>query len=402
MASPYQAIQVSDHVYWVGAIDWAVRDFHGYLTQRGTTYNAFLVMADRIALIDTVRSAFFDEMMARIASVVDPSRIDVIVSNHAELDHSGCLRQAIAALEPRSVYASDQGVKALTEHFGPIENLVAVAEAQPLDLGSMGLSFVETRMLHWPDSMFSYLAEDEVLFCQDAFGMHLASSERFDDELPLDLLTYEAARYYANILMPLSGLVTKLLERYAKLGLSVKQLATDHGPIWRSRLSHIMGLYGQWAARPPARKAVVVYDTMWGSTSKMAHAVAEGLIAQGVSTKVMKLGACHRSDIATELLDAGALLLGTPTLNSTMLPQVADVLCYLRGLQPKNLVGGVFGSQGWNGKGVDHAQEALTAMGVELVGDAVRSKYVPDAAALYQCRALGERVAQRLGEICPA
>ncbi|HQK93129.1 MAG TPA: FprA family A-type flavoprotein [Armatimonadota bacterium] len=402
MASPYQAIRVSDHVYWVGAIDWAVRDFHGYLTQRGTTYNAFLVMGDRIALIDTVRSAFFDEMMARIASVVDPSRIDVIVSNHAELDHSGGLRQAIAALNPTDVHASDQGVKALIEHFGPIDNLTPVSEAQPLDLGNMGLSFIETRMLHWPDSMFSYLAEDQVLFCQDAFGMHLATSERFDDELPLDLLNYEAARYYANILMPLSTMVTKLLERYGKLGLAVKYLATDHGPIWRSRLDHIMGLYGQWAAQAPSRKAVVAYETMWGSTSRMAHAVAEGLIAQGVSTKVMKLGACHRSDIATEVLDAGALLLGTPTLNSTMLPQVADVLCYLRGLQPKNLVGAVFGSHGWNGKGVDHARESLAAMGVELVGDAVRSKYVPDATTLDQCRALGESVAHRLGQICPA
>jgi flavorubredoxin len=251
-------------------------------------------------------------------------------------------------------------------------------------------------MLHWPDSMFSYLEKDRLLFSQDAFGMHLASSERFADEIDESVLEHEAAKYYANILLPFSPHVTKLLEKVADLGLAFDLIAPDHGPVWRKRVDLMPRLYRRWAQRELKRKAVVTYDTMWGSTDLMARAIADGLDAGGARVKVMKLRAAHRSDVATELLDAGALVVGSPTINNNVFPTIADVLTYLRGLKPTGLVGAAFGSYGWSGESVKQIEEMLAAMKVELIADSVRVKYVPDDEALASCRALGEAVAKRL------
>jgi flavorubredoxin len=263
----YRAVPVTEDVWWVGAIDWNVRDFHGYKTQRGSTYNAYLIMADRITLIDTVKAPFREEMMARIASVVDPARVDYIVSNHSEPDHSGALPETMAEIRPEKVFASATGVKTLREHFGFSGELSAVADGERLSLGNRTLTFMETRMLHWPDSMFAYLNEEELLFSQDAFGMHLASLERFDDEIDPALLEYEAATYYANILLPYSPLVLKLLEKVTAAGLDFRTIAPDHGPIWRKDIAGILARYGKWAAQKPTAKAVVVY----GRPARHAH-----------------------------------------------------------------------------------------------------------------------------------
>jgi flavorubredoxin len=215
MKDIFKAIRISDHVWWVGAIDWNIRDFHGYMTKRGSTYNAYLILADKVTLMDTVRAPFRNEMMARIASVIDPGAIQYIVSNHSEMDHSGCLPEVIDAVRPEKVYTSVMGAKTLQEIFHRELPLIPLKDGDSLSLGNMTLSFLETRMLHWPDSMFSYLAEEQVLFSQDAFGMHLASSQRFDDEIDPAVLRYEAATYFANILTPYAALITKLLVRVA-------------------------------------------------------------------------------------------------------------------------------------------------------------------------------------------
>ena len=400
MKEAFKAVKVSDHVYWVGAIDWAVRDFHGYLTQRGSTYNAYIVMADKITLIDTVKAPFKNEMLARISSVVDPADIQYIVSNHSEMDHSGSLPETIEAVKPEKVFASPNGVKALAAHFHTGREIIAVKDGETIDLGNMQLTCLETRMLHWPDSMISYLAEDELLFSQDGFGMHLASTERFADELDEDLLDFEGAKYYANILLPLSGFVTRLLDRVSKLGISIKIIAPDHGPIWRKDPGWIIGRYATWAEQKPTKKAVIVYDTMWGSTAKMARAIGEGIAAGGSAVKLMKLRADHRSDIVAELLDAGALLVGSPTINNTVFPTVADALTYIKGLRPKNLIGAAFGSFGWSGEAAAQVREVLEQMKIEIVGDDLRVKYVPANEAFAQCYALGQNVAARLTEVC--
>lgn len=398
MGRVFNAVQVSDRVYWVGAIDWSLRDFHGYWANRGSTYNAYLVMADKVTLVDTVKKPFKTELLERIASVVDPKDISYIISNHSEMDHSGCLPEIIEAIQPEKVFASTKGVEALGDHFHMDYEFVEVKDGDSVSLGNMNVTFLETRMLHWPDSMVTYLAEDNLLFSQDGFGMHLASSERFADELPQDIIEYETATYFANILMPYARLVEKLLARIGSLGIQIDIIAPDHGPVWRGNTEKVLDMYAKFAAQKPAKKAVILYDTMWGSTESMARAISEGLTSGGVTTKVMSARVCHRSEVPPELLDAGALIVGSPTINNTIFPTVADVMTYLKGLRPQNLIGAAFGSYGWSGEAVGELYEMLKAMKIETVGDGVRVKYVPDNGALEQCRALGAEVAEKLVE----
>jgi flavorubredoxin len=399
MKDVFTAVKVTDRVFWVGAVDWNVRDFHGYATNRGTTYNAYIVMADKITLIDTVKAPFKEEMMSRIASVIDPAKIDYIVSNHSEMDHSASLPAVLESIKPEKVFASAMGRNALEEHFHMNGNVDEVKDGGDIDLGNMKITCFETRMLHWPDSMVSYLHEEKLLFSQDAFGMHLATSDLFDDEIPKWLLEHEAAKYYANILMPFSHLVLKALERIAGLGVEIDLVAPDHGPIWRENIEWILGLYGTWAKRAPGNKAVIFYDTMWGSTDLMARAIADGLREGGTVVKVLKLGSAHRSDIATELLDAGAVVVGSPTLNNHMFPSVADALTYIKGLKPKGLFGFAFGSYGWSGESVKHIEEMLAEMKVDIKGEGIKVRYVPTAEDLRDCRSRGMELSEKLREI---
>ena len=402
MAHVYDAVRLTDRVYWVGAIDWGIREFHGYATGRGTTYNAYLVMDETVTLVDTVKAGFADEMLGRIASVTDPAGIDLIISNHSEMDHTGCLPQVMEATGAERVLASRNGVKALRAHFHGVPGLEAVADGQTVSLGATEATFVETRMLHWPDSMMTYLSGEEILFSQDGFGMHLASTERYADQLPPDVVARELARYYANILLPFSNLVTKAVGALRQMNLPLKMIAPDHGPVFRENPTGVLDAWARWAEQKPTRKAVVVYDTMWHSTERMARAVAEGLLEGGAtSVKVMPLASSHRSEVATEVLEAGALVVGSPTINNTVFPTVADVLTYLEGLARQNLVGAAFGSYGWSGKAIGRLEEWLDQMGVERVADSVSLLYVPDEEGLVACRALGRQVGlalkQRVG-----
>ncbi len=396
MTDIYSAIQISEHVYWVGAIDWSIRDFHGYQTPHGSTYNAYLVMAEKITLIDTVKAPFMEEMLARVASVVDPSRIDYIVSNHSEQDHSGCLLKVIDRVKPEKVFASAMGVKTLKDIFHSDYNIQAVKDGETLSLGNMELKFLETRMIHWPDSMFSYLEKDGLLFSQDAFGMHLATFERFADELPADQIEYEAATYYANIVLPYSPVVLKALEKVAATGWAIKIFAPDHGPVWRKDLGFILERYKKWALQKPANKAVVVYATMWHSTEMMAKAIAESMAREGVRVKLLSMNDVHRSEVLYEVLEAGALVVGSPTLNNNMLPQMADVMTYLKGLKPANLIGAAFGSFGWSGESVKDLEAILRDMKVEMVAEPVTVKHVPGNDVLEKCSSLGKTLAVEL------
>jgi len=314
------------------------------------------------------------------------------------MDHSGCLDEVIRDVQPQEVYASPMGVKTLAELFPHLSGVSPVSDGQSLSLGNMTLSFLETRMLHWPDSMFSYLQDERILFSQDAFGMHLATLERFADELDPALLDYEAATYFANILLPYAGLVTKLLDRVAASGLVCETIAPDHGPIWRQEPGWILERYRKWARQLPTEKAVVAYGTMWRSTEAMARCIAEGIAAQGIETQVMSTDTSHRSEIIYEILDAGALVVGSPTLNNNLLPAVADVMTYLKGLKPQHLLGAAFGSYGWSGEGALQVAEILKSMKVELPEEPIRVKHVPTVADLAACRAWGGRLAQRLKE----
>jgi flavorubredoxin len=396
MTHAFQAIQVSDRVYWVGAIDWELRNFHGYLTSRGTTYNAFLIVADEITLVDGVKPPFMDEMMERISSVVNPSEIRNVISNHSEMDHSGCLPRLLHTVRPEKLIASANGEKALQAHFHWEHPVQVARDGERMSLGGATLQFLETRMLHWPDSMFAYLEGDGVLFTNDAFGMHLASTERFTDEMNEAEFTHETAKYYANILLPFSPRVSKVIDKIRDSDLELSTIAPDHGLIWRRDPEKALELYSRWAAQNPTRKAVVAFDTMWQSTAVMAQAITEGLVSGGIEVKVMPISVSHRSDVATELLEAGALVVGSPTMNNQMYPTVADLMTYLRGLRPKNLVGAAFGSYGWSPQAVTNLEKALLEMGVELADEGMRICYVPDQQALADCRSRGAKVAAKL------
>ncbi len=397
MYNSFKAVKISDNVYWVGVIDWAIRDFHGYLTSRGSTYNAYLILAEKITLIDTVKAPFKKELLARIKSVIDPEKIDYIVSQHSEMDHSGCLVDVIDIVKPEKVFASSMGVKVLKEHFDFNNEITQVKNGESISLGNMNLTFYETRMLHWPESMISYLDKDKVLFSQDGFGLHLATYERFADQLNENLWFEEAAKYYANILLPYSKLILKLLDTVKKLNIEIDVLANDHGPLFRGdTINKILNYYHGWALQAPTNKAVVIYDTMWGSTEVMARAIGEGLYKGGATPIIMTTKGSHRSDIITELLDAGAIIVGAPTINNMMFPEVQDAMSYIRGLKPANLIGFTFGSYGWSGEGAKQLKEMLLEMKVDIVRDELRIKNVPKGEQLKECFEAGKLVGEKL------
>lgn len=390
-------VELKKEIFWVGVIDWNLRDFHGYSTERGTTYNAYLILDEKITLIDTVKTPFLQAFYHQVTRVLGDRKVDYLVVNHVEMDHSGSLPQVIERFKPEKVFCSPKGREAILEHFHredfPLE---VVKTGDEVPIGKRRLRFIETRMLHWPDSMFTYLPEEGVLFSSDAFGQHWATSQRFDDQVPQGELMYQAAKYYANILWPYSNLVQRLLEDVKGMGLRVEMIAPDHGLIWRGDPGKVLEAYSRWGKQETSPKAVVVYDTMWGSTEQMALSVAEGLMKEGVEVSVFSLKVSHRSDVIAEMLDAKGLFVGSPTLNNGMLPTVADFLHYLKGLKPRGRVGTAFGSYGWSGEAVKLMEAELQATKVELVHEGLRVKYVPDHEELGLCLRMGRESAQAI------
>jgi len=390
------AVELVPGVYWVGAIDWTIRDFHGYRTEAGSTYNAYLIVDDKVTLIDTVKKGFVPEMMTRISDIIDPEKITYIISNHVEMDHSGSLAEVVDRVKPEKIFCSPQGKAGLSRHFKADWPFVEVKTGSELSLGRYNLAFLETPMLHWPDSMMTYLKEEQVLFSSDGFGAHLASSERFDDYLPNYPANYryELMKYYANILMPMGTLITKLLKQVGDMGLQFKIIAPDHGLIYRKNIGMIIEAYRKWAAAEVEAKALVIYDTMWHSTEMLAEALVQGLMDAGVVTQLHHLRRTHYSDIVAELLETRLFLLGSPTLNNTIFPSVGQFLTYLKGLKPKNKAACAFGSFGWSGQAVGLITEELKNMGLTIAHEGYRVKYIPDPEEMDAARALGAQLAR--------
>lgn len=392
-------VEIMKDIYWVGALDWNIRDFHGYTTYKGTTYNAFLAMDEKITLFDTVKKGFKNDLIHNIYKIIDPARIDYVVVNHVEMDHSSCVPEIMDMVKPEKIFCSAMGKQAMLEHFHredwPYE---VVKTGQEISLGHRTVQFLETRMLHWPDSMFSYLKEDRLLISSDAFGQHWVTSERFDDEVNESELFAHSAKYFANILLVYAPLVRKLIANVQELDLAVDMIAPDHGIIWRSNPGKIIEAYDTWSEQRPKQKALIIYDTMWHSTEMMAKAVASGLADENVSCRVFDLKVNHRSDVMTEVLDAGAVIFGSSTLNNGMMPHIADMLHYMKGLRPRNKIGAAFGSYGWSGEAVQLINQALEDMKIELVSEGVRVKYVPNHDDLKECVELGRGIGKALKE----
>ena len=390
------AVELAGGVYWVGAIDWNVRNFHGYSTHLGTTYNAYLVVDDKIALIDTVKAPFYEEMLRRVKEILDPRDIDYVISNHVEMDHSGSLPMMMKeAAKAELITVERFGESGLKDTFHADWECTPVKKGDEISLGRRKLVFIPTPMLHWPDSMATYLAGENLLFSMDAFGQHIATSQRFDEELGLDVIMPEAAKYYANILMPFGDLILKALDSLSEF--KIEMIAPSHGVIWRSHVSEIVDAYAAWGRGDTRKKVVVIYDTMWGSTERMAQALVEGITGAGAEVKLFNLSKTDRSDVIKDVQDARALLIGSSTLNNGMFPTVADFLCYLKGLKPKGKVGAAFGSHGWAGGAVKQIEEELAKAGVEVIKSDLAVKFVPDEDAIKKCIDFARNVANRLG-----
>ena len=384
--------KIADGVYDVGVIDWNIRDFHGYSTDRGTSYNAYLVIDEKVALIDTVKAPFADQLLGNISQIIDPEKIDVVVSNHTEMDHSGSLPRIMHRIgEDKPLYCSKMGARNLAAHFPDAWKYHPVSEGETLSLGKRTLTFMETRMIHWPDSMFTYLNEDRILFSSDGFGQHYAGFEKFDDQAGADLMQ-QAKKYYANILMLYAPRILKLIEKVVASGIRIDMICPDHGVVWRKDPARIIEAYLKWSRQEPEKKAVVVYDTMWKSTETMANAIAEGISSTGVRVKPIHIRSSHRSDIMTDVLDAAAVVVGSPTLNNQMFPTVADVLTYMKGLKPVNKIGGAFGSYGWSGESVKQVAAELEAMKFTMIESGPRLQYVPDGDGIAACIEYGKKI----------
>lgn len=386
-------VELSSGVYWVGAIDWNGRDFHGFTTPGGTTYNSYLVVGEKTALIDTVKSPFAGEMLRRISQIIDPSKLDYIVVNHMELDHSGSLVELKKQTDAK-ILITKRGVDILNGYFkgSGSENwdLEVVKTGDQLDLGGKTLLFLEATMLHWPDSMETFLKEDRILFSNDGFGQHLATSKRYDFEVE-DVLP-EAAEYYANILMPFHMPLLRYLGLLTKLGIEPLQIAPSHGIIWERDLPKILEAYRSWAGGEVKEKVLVIYDTMWGSTEIMANEIAEAVRAAGVEVKLLNLRKSPRSHVMKEMLDAAAFAVGSPTLNNGLFPTVGDFLVYLKGLRPQKKKAMAFGSYGWGGGAVKIIEQELKSAGIEVIDPGLQVKYRPYEKELLRCKKLGEQL----------
>ena len=374
------AVEVKPDVYWVGGVDWNERNFHGYTTDRGSTYNAYLIMDEQPTLIDTCKPAFADELVERVREVVDPARIEHIVANHVEQDHSGAL-PALCALAPNArIYASaPHGVSGLAAHYGD-RGHVPVKTGDTLAIGKRTLTFTQTVMVHWPDNMVAYSDADRILFSNDAFGQHYASSKRFDDEVGLPEVLVQAQKYYANIVMPYGKNVEAALR--ALSGLSFDMIAPAHGIIWRSHVPEILEMYKKWSSGIPEEYALVVYDSMWHTTEAMATEITEAFIEMGIPARLLDLKVNHISDIMAEVLNARYIAVGSPTLNKTMMPTVASFLCYMRGLAPAGRVGIPFGSYGWAPMGPNEVYQALESCKFTLPEAPLTHQWVEDEEGL--------------------
>lgn len=388
--------QIAEGVFWVGAIDWTLRDFHGYVTPHGTTYNAYLVLDEKKALIDTVRSSHFPELVSRVKEVLDPREIDYLVSSHVEPDHSGSLSQVLALCPKAQVVTVERhGEQGLQKYFQQKLPLMTVKEGSTLSLGKRSLSFIPTPLVHWPDNMMAFLSPDAILFSSDCYGQHFATSARFDDQADKGLLMAEASKYYANIIFPYPSQAARALEK--TLALRPKVIGPSHGVMWRGHLPEILEAYGRWTRGETRPRALVVYDTMWHSTEAMALAVVEGIAQEGVEARLHSLGSSDLSHIMAELLEARALAVGSPLLNNNLLPAVAAFLTYLKGLRPRGKIGAAFGSFGWGGAtAVKAIKEDLALAGLEVMEDELAVRFSPTPEELQACRQLGQKLAQKI------
>ena len=390
--------EIKKGIYWVGVIDWNVRTFHGhtYSTNRGSTYNAYLIVDEKIALVDTVYGPFANELIEKISQIIPPEKIDYVIANHVETDHSGAMPALMKLCPKAKVYGTQKCKEGLYRNYYENWDFQVVKTGDTLKLGKRTLTFIEAPMIHWPDSMFTYCREEELLLPNDAFGQHYATNERFDDEVSQCELMDEAAKYYGNILWPLGSIILRKIEDVQKMNVPIKMIAPSHGIIWRKDPMKIINAYVLWAKNDTKNKVVIVYESMWGSTEKMARKMVEGITDAGVSAKLFDIAGSDRTEVIKEMLDAKGFLIGSSTHDNDMLPSLAGFLEFLRGLKPKNRIAAAFGSYGWAGGAVASIEKELKEGGISAIEPSISCKYVPDADETKRCYEFGKEFAAKV------
>ena len=393
------SFKVKNNVYWVGKTDWEIRKFHGneYSTHRGTTYNSYLIKEEKVVLIDTVWKPFSKEFVKNLAKVIDLNKIDYVITHHAEIDHSGALPDLMEKIPNKPIYCTANGVKSIKGHYHKDWNFQIVKTGDTLDIGNgKQLIFVEMKMLHWPDSMATYLTGDNILFSNDAFGQHYASEFMFNDLVDQDELFTECMKYYANILTPFSALVDKKIKEVLALNIPIDIIATSHGVIWRDNPTQIVEKYLAWANAYQENQITILYDTMWDGTKIMAEAISRGIheTDKEVNIKLFNTAKTDKNDVITEIFKSKAILVGSPTIGGGILSSVAEILEVIKGLRFKNKNAASFGCYGWSGESIKVLKDLLEKSGFSIIHDGIRALWNPDDESIEKCVEFGKEIAR--------
>ena len=391
---------IKNNIFWVGKIDWELRKFHGdeYSTHRGSTYNSYLIKEEKVALIDTVWAPFSKEFVANLSKEIDLNKIDYVIANHAEIDHSGSLPELMRHIPDTPIYCTKNGVKSLQGHYHQDWNFQVVKTGDRLSLGQKELIFIEAPMLHWPDSMICYLTEDNILFSNDAFGQHYATEFMFNDLVDQGELYNECIKYYANILTPFSPMVIKKIKEVLSFNLPLDIICSSHGVIWREKPEQIVESYLEWANNYQENQITIIYDTMWNGTRVMAEKIASGIkeVDSNVNVKLFNLANTDKNDVITEIFKSKGILVGSPTINRGILVSVAGILEEIRGLQFKGKKAAAFGCYGWSGESTKLISESLRSAGFDLVDDGIRVMWNPDSSSVEKCAEYGKQFAMNI------
>lgn len=390
--------ELKDNVYWVGGTDWIVRNLHGYelSTHRGTTFNSYIIKDEKVVLIDTVWEPLTDMFLEHIREIIDPREIDYIVVNHAEPDHSGALSTILEYCPNATVIVSKKGLESTKKHYHKDWNFKVVGTGDKINIGQNDLIFIEASMIHWPDSMFTYLTGKNILFSNDAFGQHFASSDIFNDTVDKAEVEQEAIKYYANILTPFSKFVAKKIEELKKMNLPIDMIAPAHGIIWRKNPMDIVEKYSEWAKCNSEKSVVIIYNSMWGATHKMADFIGHGVGAAGLSYKIFNSATSDRNDVITDIFKSKGIILGSSTVNNGILPSLMTYIEDLMGLKFQNKLGASFGSYGWSGEAPKLLSDYLEKAKIKVIEEPLKVKYNPTEQELKQCFDFGKSFGNKL------
>jgi flavorubredoxin len=394
------SFKINDTVTWVGKIDWELKKFHGdeYSTHKGSSYNSYLIRDEKIVLIDTVWEPFTKEFIDNLKKEVDIQKIDYIVINHSEVDHSGALVDLMKEIPNTPIYCTKSGARILKGHYHQDWNFVEVKTGDTLDIGKHKLTFIEAPMLHWPDTMFTYLSEENMLFSNDGFGQHYASEFMYNDKVDQVELYNEALKYYANILTPFSKQVLKKIEEILSLNLQIDMICPSHGVIWRDNPIQIVKKYLEWASEYQENQITIVYDSMWNATRRMAECIAEGINGNNkdVTVKIMNSAKSDKNDIIVEIFKSKVVLLGSSTINNGILSSTASIVEMIKGFKFKNKKAAAFGSYGWSGEATKLMTEELEKAGLKMINSGIRELWNPDEEALNRCREFGKTIVEEI------